>query len=60
MTGRDDKCEMGYWLGKPFWWAGRHAGSYDRRYFRLRFQTGTSNEEDQGMVKELLNRLVTV
>ena len=19
MTDRDDECEMGYWLGKPFW-----------------------------------------
>ena len=19
MTERDDECELGYWLGKPFW-----------------------------------------
>ena len=22
LTGRDDECEMGYWLGKPFWGQG--------------------------------------
>ena len=22
MTGRDDECELGYWLGKPFWGRG--------------------------------------
>ena len=22
MTDRDDECEMGYWLGKPFWGRG--------------------------------------
>ncbi len=22
MTGRDDECELGYWLGKPFWGQG--------------------------------------
>ena len=22
MTERDDECEMGYWLGKPFWGQG--------------------------------------
>ena len=22
MTGRDDECELGYWLGKPFWGKG--------------------------------------
>ena len=22
MTDRDDECEMGYWLGKPFWGQG--------------------------------------
>ena len=22
MTGRDDECEIGYWLGKPFWGQG--------------------------------------
>lgn len=22
MTDRDDECELGYWLGKPFWGAG--------------------------------------
>ena len=30
MTDRDDECEMGYWLGKPFWGAGHHAGSCER------------------------------
>lgn len=22
MTDRDDECELGYWLGKPFWGQG--------------------------------------
>ena len=22
MTERDDECELGYWLGKPFWGRG--------------------------------------
>ena len=22
MTGRDDECELGYWLGRPFWGRG--------------------------------------
>ena len=23
MTDRDDECELGYWIGKPFWGCGR-------------------------------------
>lgn len=36
MTGRDDECELGYWLGKPFWGRGyvpEAAGALIRRAF---------------------------
>ena len=36
MTGRDDECELGYWLGKPFWGRGympEAAGRLIRRGF---------------------------
>lgn len=26
MTDRVDECELGYWLGKPFWGKGLYAG----------------------------------
>ena len=31
MTDRDDECELGYWLGEPFW--GR--GICQKRHMRL-------------------------
>ena len=27
MTDRDDECEMGYWIGKPFWGQGIMPGA---------------------------------
>lgn len=37
MTDRDDECELGYWLGKPFWGSRYYAGScqgVDPSWFR--------------------------
>ena len=35
LTTRDDECELGYWLGKPFWGtrhdAGGSVGAYSPR-----------------------------
>lgn len=29
-TKRDDECELGYWLGQPFWGKRLYAGSFQR------------------------------
>lgn len=29
-TKRDDECELGYWLGQPFWGRGYMPGSFQR------------------------------
>lgn len=31
LTERDDECELGYWLGKPFWGQGIMTGADGRR-----------------------------
>ena len=43
MTERDDECELGYWLGKPFWGRGIMPGAV-KEMFRHAF-------EDIGMTK---------